>query len=224
WEGEQRVVWEYSTTRGWEPLAVSDGTHAFTTSGFVDFIAPEDWTAARRFTEDRHWLRARLEMGGFAKPPRITRVLTNVVEAHHHTTIRGEILGSSDGTPLQSYTVLQSPLLEGEQIAVREHHVPPPDEIEDLGEGAVQQIGDDGVGECWVTWRRVDSFFESGPKSRHYTIDYMNGRITFGDGRRGMIPPEGLNNVVAVLYRVGGGSAGNVNPNTLTSLSRALAY
>src|SRR5690606_23107011 len=125
---------------------------------------------------------------------------------------------------LQSYTVLQSPLLEGEQIAVREHHVPPPDEIEDLGEGAVQQIGDDGVGECWVTWRRVDSFFESGPKSRHYTIDYMNGRITFGDGRRGMIPPEGLNNVVAVLYRVGGGSAGNVNPNTLTSLSRALAY
>ncbi|HLU68478.1 MAG TPA: putative baseplate assembly protein [Kofleriaceae bacterium] len=224
WEGEQRVVWEYSTARGWEPLAVSDGTHAFTTSGFVDFIAPEDWTAARRFTEDRHWLRARLEMGGFAKPPRITRVLTNVVEAHHHTTIRGEILGSSDGTPLQSYTVLQSPLLEGEQIAVREHHVPPPDEIEDLGEGAVQQIGDDGVGECWVTWRRVDSFFESGPKSRHYTIDYMNGRITFGDGRRGMIPPEGLNNVVAVLYRVGGGSAGNVNPNTLTSLSRALAY
>jgi predicted phage baseplate assembly protein len=70
----------------------------------------------------------------------------------------------------------------------------------------------------------VDSFFESGPRSRHYTIDYMNGKVTFGDGRRGLIPPEGMNNIVARLYRVGGGSKGNVNPNTLTSLSRALAY
>src|SRR5690606_2168242 len=100
----------------------------------------DDWRAARRFTEERHWLRARLEMGGFAKPPRITRLITNVVEAHHHTTIRGEILGSSDGTPLQSYALLQGPLLEGERIAVREHHVPPPEELEDLGEDAVERV------------------------------------------------------------------------------------
>jgi predicted phage baseplate assembly protein len=223
WIGEQRVVWEYSTPRGWEPIAVQDGTSAFTTSGFVDLIAPEDWSVMRKFTEERHWLRARLEMGGFAKPPRIVRVLTNVVEGHHHTTVRGEILGSSDGTPLQSYSVLQTPLLEGEVISVREHHVPPPDELLELGDGAVRTIVE-GQSECWVDWKRVDSFFESTPRSRHYIIDYMNGRVTFGDGRRGMIPPEGLNNIVADRYRVGGGSAGNVNPNTLTSLSRALAY
>jgi predicted phage baseplate assembly protein len=225
WHGEQRVVWEYSTARGWETLAVADGTGAFTTGGFVDFVAPDDWAQTRRFTEERFWLRARLEMGGFAKPPRILRVLTNIVEAHHHTAVRGEILGSSDGTPLQSYALLQSPLLEGEVIAVRERQIPPPDELRDLDEGSVELVSeDDGEGECWVIWRRVESFFESGQRSRHYLIDYQNGRITFGDGRRGMIPPEGLNNVVARLYRVGGGSTGNVNPNTLTSLSRALAY
>jgi predicted phage baseplate assembly protein len=39
-----------------------------------------------------------------------------------------------------------------------------------------------------------------------------------------MIPPEGLNNVRARMYRVGGGAAGNVNPDTLTSLTRAIAY
>jgi Baseplate J-like protein len=223
WQGEQRVVWEYSTARGWEPLAVADGTGSFTTSGFVDFVAPEDWAQSRRFTEERHWLRARLEMGGFAKSPRILRLLTNVVDAYHHTTVQGEILGSSDGTPLQSYALLQSPLLEGETIAVREPQAPTPEELAELGEGAVQPIGEEEA-ECWVTWRRVESFFESGPGSRHYTIDYQGGRITFGDGRRGMMPPEGLNNVVARSYRVGGGAAGNVNPNTLTSLSRALAY
>jgi len=223
WHGEQRVVWEYSSARGWEGLAVADSTAGFTTSGFVDFVAPEDWALARRFTEERFWLRARLEMGGFAKPPRVLRLLTNVVDAYHHSTVRSETLGSSDGTPLQSYAILQSPLLEGEVIAVREAQVPPDDELRDLGEGAVQPIGEDET-ECWVVWRRVESFFESGPRGRHYIIDYQNGRVTFGDGRRGMIPPEGLNNVVARVYRVGGGSGGNVNPDTLTSLSRALAY
>jgi len=223
WQGEQRVVWEYSTARGWETLAVVDGTHAFTASGFLDFVAPDNWITVRKFTEERHWLRARLEMGGFAKPPRILRVLTNLVLAHHHTTVSSEVLGSSDGTPLQSYSLLQSPLLEGEVIAVREPHLPTPEEIADLDDGAVEPLSDD-MGDCWVMWKRVDSFFESGPRSRHYSVNYTNGQITFGDGRRGLIPPEGSHNIVARRYRVGGGSAGNVNPNTLTSLSRALAY
>ncbi len=150
------------------PLSVADGTAAFTTSGFVDFVAPDDWAQGRRFTEERFWLRARLEMGGFAKPPRVLRVLTNVVDAYHHSTIRGEILGSSDGTPLQSYALLQTPLLEGEAIAVREAQIPPPDELRDLAEDAVQPIGEEQT-DCWVVWRRVESFFESGPRSRHYT-------------------------------------------------------
>ncbi|HLL21657.1 MAG TPA: putative baseplate assembly protein, partial [Kofleriaceae bacterium] len=34
----------------------------------------------------------------------------------------------------------------------------------------------------------------------------------------------GKNNIVAVSYRIGGGSLGNVNSHTLTSLGRALAY
>src|SRR5262249_55839801 len=142
WEGEQRVVWEYSSPRGWESLAVADATRNFTTSGFVDFVAPEDWAEARRFTEVRHWLRARLEMGGFAKPPRIVRALTNVIDAFHHVTVKDEILGSSDATPMQGYALLQGPLLEGEVIAVRERQVPTPDELDLLGPGAITPLGD----------------------------------------------------------------------------------
>jgi predicted phage baseplate assembly protein len=78
--------------------------------------------------------------------------------------------------------------------------------------------------EVWVRYKRVDSFFASTPRSRHYTLDYISGMIQFGDGRRGMVPPEGKNSIVATSYRIGGGAAGNVNPNTLTSLGRALAY
>jgi predicted phage baseplate assembly protein len=75
-----------------------------------------------------------------------------------------------------------------------------------------------------VKWRRVDSFFASNPRSRHYSLDYISGVISFGDGRRGMVPPEGKNNIIATSYRIGGGNLGNVNANTLTSLGRALAY
>lgn len=229
WESEQRVVWEYfSDKKAWQPLAVTDGTAAFTSSGFVDLVAPDDWAMTMKFTEERFWLRARLEMGGYVKPPRIARVLTNVVSAHNHVTVRDEVLGSSDATPLSQFALLHGPLLEGEVIEVREPHMPPAEELAELGDDAARETAagepDATAGSAWVKWRRVSSMFDAGPKSRVYTIDYQTGRITFGDGRRGMIPPEGKNNIVARTYRVGGGAAGNVNPGTLTALTRALAY
>ena len=96
----------------------------------------------------------------------------------------------------------------------------------ELGPEAVRPAEPDNPqnNEVWVRYRRVESFFASGPRSRHYTLDYVTGVIEFGDGRRGMVPPEAKNNVVATSYRIGGGALGNVNANTLTSLGRALAY
>ncbi len=224
WQSEQRVVWEYWDGKAWSPLPVDDETTGFTTSGFVSFVAPDDWAACMKFTEERHWLRARLELGGYVVPPRIARVLTNVVAASHQESVRNEILGSSDATPLQQVDLLRGPVLEGETVWVKERQAPPEGELDELGEGAVVPVDAEGESDvCWVRWRRVDSFYGSTPRGRHYTIDYQAGRITFGDGRRGMIPPEGQNNLVAE-YRVGGGSAGNVNPHTLTSLTESIAY
>lgn len=223
WASEQRVVWEYWDGDSWAPLAVSDGTDGFTKSGFVEFVGPEDWQRCMKFTEERHWFRARLEMGGYVKAPRIRRILTNVAEAYNHITIRDEILGSSDASPMQQLTLLRAPLLEGEVIEVRERQVPSDDDLEDLGESPVRPAGED-TEEVWVRWKRVDSFFESGPRSRHYMIDYQTGTVTFGDGRKGMMPQEGKNNVFARSYQIGGGGSGNVNPDTLTSLNRALSY
>ena len=224
WESEQRVVWEYWDGREWTLLAVNDGTSGFTTSGFVEFVGPDDWQPCMRFTEERHWLRARLELGGYVKPPRIRRLITNAIEAFHYTTIRGETLGSSDATPLQKFRLLHGPLLEDEVVRVREKQAPTGDELEALGAHAVTPVDEDDNDEHWVRWQRVESFFESGPRSRHYTIDYQTGEVQFGDGAKGLIPTEGLNNIVADSYRIGGGAAGNVNADTLTSLTRAIAY
>ena len=176
-----------------------------------------------KFTEDRFWIRARLEMGGYIKPPRIRRILQNTVEVANVRTIRDEILGSSDGTPLQSYTLLHGPLLGGQVIDVREREDPIPEEIEELGEHAVR-VAEDREGGYMVRWKEVESFFESNPKSRHYIIDPLTRQVRFGDGIRGMVPPVSRNTVIANEYRVGGGSKGNVNAFTLTSLTRAVPY
>jgi hypothetical protein len=224
WESEQRVIWEYHNGQAWTTLPVRDQTKGFIESGFIDFVAPDDFAPLQKFTEERHWLRARLEHGGYVKPPRIVRILTDTVEARNLTTIRNEILGSSDGTPLQSFTFTQTPLLEGEVIEVREREPPSGDALDELGENAVREATEEEGGGVWVRWKSVDSFFESGPVSRHYVRDFVSAKVQFGDGRRGYIPQEGRNNIVARRYQVGGGSGGNVNSGTLTSLTRALAY
>jgi predicted phage baseplate assembly protein len=226
WEGGQRVVWEFWNGRDWTSLSVDDETHGFTASGYAFFVAPEDWMMSSKFTEERYWLRARLEQGGYVKPPRVRMVVTNAVDAFHHETIRNETLGSSDGSPLQQFKFLRGPLLDDEMIEVREKQMPLSEELADLGEEPARKVEPENPqnNEVWIRYKRVESLFASGPRSRHYTLDYATGLLAFGDGRRGIVPPEGKNNIVAVSYRIGGGSLGNVNANTLTSLGRALAY
>lgn len=226
WENGQRVVWEYWDGREWQPLSVDDETQGFTASGFAFFIAPDDWHMSSKFTEERYWLRARLEQGGYVKPPRLRMVVTNAIDGFNHETIRNETLGSSDGSPLQGFKFLRGPLLDDEVIEVRERQMPPAEEIEDLGPDAARKVEPENPqnNEVWVRYKRVDSFFASGPRSRHYTLDYVSGQVSFGDGRRGIVPPEARNSIVAASYRIGGGAMGNVNANTLTSLGRALAY
>ena len=226
WESGQRVAWEYWGGREWEPLSVDDETTGFTNSGFTFFVAPDNWLVSSKFTEERYWLRARLEQGGYVKPPRIRMIVSNAIDAYNQETIRGETLGSSDASPMQQFKILRGPLLDDECIEIRERQKPGVEELADLGPEPTRKVEPENPqnNEVWVRWRRVDSFFASGPRSRHYTLDYVSGVVGFGDGRRGMVPSEGKSNIVAASYRIGGGNLGNVNPNTLTSLGRALAY
>ena len=226
WESGQRVVWEYWDGREWQPLAVDDETQGFTNSGFSTFIAPDDWVSSSKFTEERFWLRARLEQGGYVKPPRVRMIVTNAIDAFNHETILSETIGSSDGSPMQSFKFLRQPMLDDELVDVRERQKPPAEEITDLLPDAVRPVEPENPqnNEVWVRYKRVDSFFASGPRSRHYMLDYVTGTISFGDGRKGIVPPEAKNGIVAASYRIGGGAIGNVNTGTLTSLGRALAY
>ena len=226
---EQRVVWEYSDGKKWVPLPVTDNTERFTQSGMLEFIGPKKfaWRRVKRFGDELFWLRARLEMGGYDRMPRVARVLLNSTRVVNHLTVRGELVGSSRGTPNQRFELGRKPVLEGEVLYIRESEVPTSeqaDELRDLfGEAAIEEATGSERG-FWVRWRRVDTFYGHHRDSRVYTLDPVQGAIIFGDGVRGMMPPEGSNNIMMRLYHVGGGARGNVGAYAINVLRQPIPY
>ena len=73
------------------------------------------------------------------------------------------------------------------------------------------------VTEVWVRWEEQQNFFDSASDERHYVLDHATGRLFFGNGKAGKIPPSGAA-IQASLFRSGGGLAGNVAVGTITQL------
>jgi predicted phage baseplate assembly protein len=74
------------------------------------------------------------------------------------------------------------------------------------------------VTEVWVRWEQRENLFFSDPEDRHYMIERTRGRVIFGDGVRGRVPPAGADNIRAQRYTSGGGVIGNVPAGALNQL------
>lgn len=222
-----QVVWEYWNGAKWKNLGIQDGTVNFTESGIVEFIGPADAVKKSLFKAEACWVRARLEQGD---KPQILGIYLNTVWAGNTITLTNELLGSSTETPNASFKLSRYPVLDGLQIEVREPERPSDEDLKILfaeeGEDTVSPVqeGEGNAREKWVRWHRVNHFLFSGKKSRHYVVDWFSGRVQFGDGIRGMVPPAGRGNIRAKCYRAGGGSKGNVAKNSVTVLKRAIPF
>ncbi len=230
------LVWEAWDGNAWEPVAVEDETNHLSRPGMVAFV-PSATAALARFGPERHWVRARrIEDGpGFAS--RIRGLHLNAAWAAQVQTVREERLGESTGLPRQVFFLRQAPVLPGEVIEVRElEGARAPVELPILEESlrragagteALNVIRDRQTGpvtEVWVRWQAQPHFFFSGPDDRHYVIERSHGRVLFGDGVRGRIPPPGADNVVARRYRSGGGVGGNVPAGAIRALLAPVAF
>jgi predicted phage baseplate assembly protein len=213
--GAPRLAWEWWDGFTWSALAeVSDGTNGLRNSGQVYFRVPGQIPAISALSSAEimgpvdsgpanelryYWLRMRLAAGGYTRPPRIERVLTNTVTASAALTVRDEIVGSSDGLPNQVRRVRNIPVLAD-----------PPLELE-VDEGAGPQ-----------RWEERRDLLNSGPHDAHYVLNRATGELRFGDGRRGRIPLAATNNLIARSYRHGGGLIGNVGAGTISDLATPL--
>ena len=70
----------------------------------------------------------------------------------------------------------------------------------------VQVQGDEGK---WETWFEINDFESSDPDDLHYHLDTREGKITFGNGLNGRIPPE-QRKIRALLYKTSQGPKGNI--------------
>lgn len=160
-------------------------------------------------------------------PPTLSGLYPNTGWAYNVRSVEGEVVGSSDGTPDQTFAVGRPPA-SAPSVRV--------DELAALSEGARRALGgerpesveavtgaDGETTAFWVTWTRVENFVDSGPDDRHYTLASASGCVAFGDGVRGAIPPRGTDNV-RVDYRSGGGAAGNVAAGAIGDLESSLAF
>lgn len=155
------------------------------------------------------WLRYRVVSVGTVTLPRLDRIRIDLgdqylyVETTQGETVGPQVIGSSAGTASQQFKLPDIPLIDGTETI---------------------EVDEGGVG-TWLEYARVASFLNSGPGSRHYIIQTDaagQGKITFGDGASGKIPPAGLGNVRAT-YRVGCDENGNVGAYQITSNTEGIS-
>jgi hypothetical protein len=77
------------------------------------------------------------------------------------------------------------------------------------------------VTEVWVLWQGREHLLRSGPNDRHYVLERSRGRLQFGDGAAGKVPPPGAA-ILARRYQTGGGSVGNLPAGAITQLQGAI--
>ena len=226
-----RLVWEYWNSRRWMKITVLDNTESLTGPGLVEFLPPADFSSGTEFEiKDIYWLRVRRQEGDYKFEPKVRRIIPNTTVAAQSVTIRQETLGSGDGTENQKFRAGRRPILQGQQLEVREPEMPSADEqaciVREEGPDAVPPVPDtvERQKEIWVRWHEVSDFFGSGPRDRHYVLDHLSGDIIFGNGRNGLVTPLGSGNVRMARYQTGGGLAGNRPPGTIIQLKTTVPY
>jgi predicted phage baseplate assembly protein len=213
------LIWEYWDGSLWEPLTLtSDSTRAFTQNGHVIFSGPGSFIQAApmgKVTASLYWIRARVVAGNYEMAPQIASILTNTVQATQAVTITDEVLGGSDGTPNQAFTLANNPVV----VLPQPINVPNSDGTRARITSLRLEV-DEGQG--FVVWQQVEDFFAAGAQDACYVLNRTTGQVTFGDGRHGRIPGVNLasptDNIVARNYRYGGGSQGNVAALGITQL------
>jgi predicted phage baseplate assembly protein len=167
-------IWEVSPRPGaeWAPAEVLRDT-----SGGLNLPGPRvvelqlPALSGRTTIEGQnlYWLRCRLpDPPGYLESPELNSVSIAAIgvmtKGEHATLVEYESLGTSDGTPNQSFHLLHAPTLQ-------------------LGEGEGLEVQDPDTGH-WEMWEQVDSFADSIKSSRHYVYDAATGEVRFGPSIR----------------------------------------
>ncbi len=134
-------------------------------------------------------------------------VVQPIVLAALNAEPRSESLGASNGDANQGFMLTQRPVLLARDPTV--------------WDGLVVEVESGGV---WEQWERRSTLLYSLSDDPHFVVRVDEddaAEIVFGDGTYGHVPAPG--SPVRARYLTGGGSAGNVGPNTVTVVTSGVS-
>jgi hypothetical protein len=206
------------------PIVADDTTRALGESGLVSMGFAIEPTRRELFGfENLTWLR--LTPGGDAAhsewTPSLRGAYLNAVFASAAETLTRELLGSSQGAPNLTVRLARPPVLQ-DSLELRVREPLGDEERQALREQDETRVLSDveGLPGDWVLWEPVIDPGDEPPSARVYALDEASGEIRFGDGQHGMIPPIGLDSIVAFTYKrteIGGSETSDVPGNAVVA-------
>jgi hypothetical protein len=197
--GPVPLTWLCAVNGTLTPLAagqIQDSTLGLRRSGVVQLPIPSGWSPESG-TTNQYAIVLRGASTGWTTPPRVTRIVPNVVAAVHRRKPR-DLDAAYVKTQLKMWRHLPGNVFvlpEGDRPALASSL-----------DVRIQEQSDTTA----QPWQRVDDFNTSGPGDHVYVFDAAASRLRFGDGVAGKIPMPVHTSAVTVGYDVGGGTAGNV--------------
>jgi hypothetical protein len=233
------IEWEYLSLRSnkleWSVLKVSDQTDNLIRSGTINFAGPTDFALATLFGTALYWIRAVNRDGKFDRKEIDAQPLPSVKGIYMNTTkvIQQESIENESPDPIgeagkEEYVLSRYPMIK-EAVWVDETSHFSEDDIAAFSEenAHLLEIVRDSEGhiqKCWIKWENVDNFYDSLPGDRHYLTHRSSGKIRFGDGKHGKVPPNPGRDKIKVNYTIGGGKKGNIAEHQIKSLQNSIAF
>ena len=202
------LAWEVLDGGSPQPATVIfDGSRGLTQSGTVELGLPARWRPSALVEGDKplRWLRLLIVHGSYVTPPQVAAVRLNCVSAIAARTIFDEVLQEVPGSKGRSWSVAQTPVLDGSLVL----------EVDEGGADAAP---------LRVPWRAVPTLVDAAADAKVFTFDPRNGIVSFGDGQHGEAAPRGFRHIHAVRYQVGGGKVGAVPAKAISSMLNSVAY
>ena len=226
-----RLEWSALNGTRFVPLEILiDETGGLIHSGSIELQVPRDWKPGRPSgmagTDQLRWLRLEIASGAFEETPVLSSVKLNIVQALAARSIFNEALEPVPNSRNRQMSLTQKPVLPESLIIEVEEGGFAPEEPE-LDLPVVRDDSDQTPNELRSKvrrWVQVSSLVSAGPEDEVYTLDPLSGIVTFGDGVHGAEVPQGFRNVRAARYQAGGGQAGAVAAEAISTLLSSVAF
>lgn len=225
-----KLKWTYLSSTGWRAMNIADETENFSKVGSTVFLDNHDFVRTTLFGETLFWVSVtdteniyRTRRAGL---PIVDHIYPNSVRAvnvdsHNEEYFAMNIYSEDSVLDLSSGNVLDLELYVNEYGTITDNES---DALE-AQDRMIRVTGSGGIDtEIWVKWNEVNSFAAETNESRSFVLDRSSGKITFGNGRKGRIPPVSDVNNIRVIYTTGGGERTNIAPGGISGLDRSYGF